>query len=140
MAGGRYLCSNCESDIVTEKVVRIESERRWVLERGGVARRQRTGFVLITHHCSCSAGPLTSRRRASYSGFVALFGRGVRLPYASPFAVIDLRDDDPLLRRWRWEVAQVTGVDEFVFWVDAERRKPLDDSRRRRRGDREDTA
>ncbi len=134
MAAGRYLCSNCESEIRTEKVLRIESERRWALESGAAARR-RTGFVLVTHHCSCSTGLLTSRRPASYEAFVALFGRGVRLPYLSPFAIIDLRDDDPLLRRWRWELEQVTGVDDFVLWVDAERRKSIDESRRGRRPD-----
>lgn len=124
----RYRCTNCGRAIATEGVVRIDLERRWALESEG-AKRRRTGFVLIVHHCACSSRLLTSRRYASFPGFVALFGRGVRLPYVSPFAVIDLRDDDPRLRRWRFEIEQVAGVDDLLLWIDAERRKARDELR-----------
>lgn len=130
--GDRYRCSTCGRAIATEHVVRIDAERRWASD-AGASRKRRTGFVLISHRCPCSAHVLISRRAASYAAFVALFGRGVRLPYESPFAVIDLRDDDPLVCRWRWELEQVTDVGDFVLWTDAERRKPLDESRRQRR-------
>ena len=128
----RYRCANCGRVIGTEDVVRIDAERRWSLDAGPSGRR-RTGFVLVAHRCACSRRVLTSRLCGSYAAFVWLFGRGVRLPYVSPFRVIDLRDEDPLVRRWRFELALLEGVDDFVLWVDAERRKPLDELRRLRR-------
>lgn len=76
-----------------------------------------TGYMLITHHCPCSKLLLTSRRRASYPAFVALFGKGIRLPYESPFHIHEVADDDPLLVRWRWELEQTEGVDEFLRWL-----------------------
>ena len=128
----RYRCTNCGRVILTEDVVRIDAERRWSLDARPSGRR-RTGFVLVAHRCACSRRVLTSRLSSSYPAFVSLFGRGVRLPYVSPFRVIDLRDDDPLVRRWRWELEHLEGVDDFVLWADAERRKPLDELRRLRR-------
>lgn len=77
---------------------------------------------------------MVSRRLSSYEAFVAMFGSGVALPYVSPFRVIDLRDDDPVVGRWRWELDTVEGVADFVLWVDAERRKPQDELRQQRRG------
>jgi hypothetical protein len=127
----RYRCSNCGRAIETLDVVRIDGEHRWAIDFGASSRR-RTGYVLITHRCPCSARVVVSRRYGSYAAYLALFGRGMRLPYVSPFRVIDLRDDDPAVTRWRWELEQVDTVDDFVLWVDAERRKAADESRRRR--------
>ena len=128
----RFVCSNCGRPLSVERVVRIDAERRWAVETGA-ARRRRTGFVVITHHCDCAAQPVSSRRCASYEAFVALFGRGVRLPYVAPFAYVELTDGDPRLGRWRFELELVAGVDDFELWLAAERRKPFDESRRRRR-------
>lgn len=131
-----FLCSNCGRPLAPERVVRIDAERRWSSEQGGAGtRRRRTGFVVVTHHCSCSTRVVMSRRCASYEAYVALFGRGVRLPYVTPFTWADVPDGDPRLGRWRFELGLVDGVDDFVLWVEAERRKPLDESRRRRRRD-----
>jgi hypothetical protein len=127
-----FRCSNCGLVLRPERVVRIDAERRWAMESGDT-RRRRTGFVVIAHHCSCSGRPVMSRRCASYEAFVALFGHGVRLPYVSPFALADVTEDDPRLRRWQFDLDLVEGVDDFVLWLEAERRKPLDESRRRRR-------
>jgi hypothetical protein len=129
---GCFRCSNCRRPLVAELVVRIEPERRWAAEGAG-ARRRRTGFVLVTHHCACSARVVMSRRRAGYDAYLALFGRGVRLPYVTPFVWAEVPDDDQRLERWRFELDLVESVDDFVLWVEAERRKPLDESRRRRR-------
>lgn len=128
----RYRCSNCGRTIETVDVVRIDGEHRWAVDLGSSARR-RTGYVLITHRCPCSRDAVVSRRHGSYAAYVALFGRGVRLPYVSPFRVIDLRDDDPVVTRWRWELDHVDTVGDFVLWVDAERRKAADESRSQRR-------
>lgn len=128
----RYRCSNCSREMETEDVVRIDVEHRWAIDFGS-SKRRRTGYVLLTHRCPCSQRPVVSRRYGSYDAYVALFGRGVRLPYVSPFRIIDLRDDDPLVRRWRWELEQADTVDDFVLWVDAERRKAADDLRQQRR-------
>lgn len=62
---------------------------------------------------------MVTRRHGAYAAYLALFGRSVRLPYVSPFRVIDLRGDDPLVRRWRWELDHVDTVDDFVLWIDA---------------------
>lgn len=121
-AGDRYRCSNCGRALEVEDVVRIDGEQRWAVDFGA-GRRRRTGYVLITHLCRCSRRPVVSRRHGSYAAYVALFGRGVRLPYVSPFRVVDLRDDDPLVRRWRWELDLVDNVGDFVLWIDAERRR-----------------
>ena len=131
-ADDRYRCSNCERALETEDVVRIDGEHRWALDFGAGTRR-RTGYVLITHRCPCSGRLVVSRRYGTYPAYLALFGKGVRLPYVSPFRVVDLRDDDPLVRRWRWELGHVDTVDDFVLWVDAERRKAADELRRQRR-------
>lgn len=128
----RYRCSHCGRAVETEDVVRIDAEHRWSAD-GGAPKRRRTGYVLVAHRCPCSARVVVSRRPATYAGFVALFGRGVRLPYLAPFTAVELGDDDPLLRRWRWELDQVDGVEDFVMWVDAERRKAADELRRRLR-------
>lgn len=96
--------------------MRIEAER---LDPGSrpVALERNTGYMLITHHCPCSRLLLTSRRPASYPGFIALFGKGIRLPYVSPFELQEIADDDPLLVRWRWELEQTEHVDEFLGWL-----------------------
>ena len=128
----RYRCSNCGRVIRTEDVIRIDGEHRWAIDYGA-SKRRRTGYVLISHRCACSRQVVVSRRYGSFAAYVALFGRGVRLPYVSPLRMIDLHDDDPLVARWRWELEQVDTVDDFVLWVDAERRKAADELRRKRR-------
>lgn len=114
--GAVYLCAHCDRPIETEWVVSIEAER---VDAGSrpVALERNTGYMLITHHCPCSKLVLTSRRRGSYPGFVALFGKGVRLPYVSPFHLREVDDDDPLLVRWRWELEQTADVEEFLDWL-----------------------
>ena len=131
-ADDRYRCSNCGRTIETEDVVRIDGEHRWAIDFGA-GKRRRTGYVLITHRCPCSQRAVVTRRFGTYAAYLALFGRGVRLPYVSPFRIVDLRDDDPLVRRWRWELDHVDTVDDFVLWIDAERRKAADELRRQRR-------
>lgn len=37
------------------------------------------------------------------------------------------------MRRWWWELDHVDNVDDFVLWIDAERRKAADELRRQRR-------
>lgn len=128
----RYRCSNCGRLIRTEDVIRIDGEHRWAIDFGA-SKRRRTGYVLISHRCPCSERVVVSRRRGTYAAYVALFGQGVRLPYVSPLRVVDLRDDDPLVTRWRWELEHVDTVDDFLLWVDAERRKAADELRRQRR-------
>ncbi len=120
-APDRYCCANCEKPIATEHVIRIVAERG----RGGantVAMARSTGYMLITHVCPCSSLALTSRRYRSYNAFVALFGRGVNLPYESPFRPVVVADDDPAVRAWRWELEQTEDVEDFLYWL--EHRRP----------------
>ena len=121
---GPFLCAGCEKPILTEHVLRIEAEAEAGNGRGGgtAKRGSHTGYMLITHHCPCSSLLIRTRRYGSYAAFVAMFGRGVRLPYESPFRLTDVADDDPLLVRWRWELEQTADADEFLLWLQAHRR------------------
>lgn len=116
----RYCCSNCDEPIETEHVIRIEAEKG----RGPgttPATRGTTGYMLITHLCPCSLLALTSRRYRSYKAFVAMFGRGVTLPYQSPFRPAVVDPDHAIVRAWRWELEQTTDVEDFLFWLEHRR-------------------
>ena len=116
----RYRCANCEEPIATEHVLRIEAERRRLPDRP--ALRGTTGYMLITHLCPCSSLALTSRRYRSYDAFVAMFGRGVNLPYESPFHPAVVAEDDRTVMAWRWELEQTPDVEELLYWL--EHRRP----------------
>ena len=121
IAPDRYRCSNCDEAIATERVIRIEAERG----RGpgnAVTGRGTTGYMLITHVCPCSPLAMTSRRYRSYKAFVAMFGRGVNLPYESPFQPALVAEDDPALLAWRWELEQTVDVEDFLYWLEHHRR------------------
>ena len=116
----RYSCSSCDAPIATELVVKIEAERR--TGRGAaLSTSGTTGFMLITHHCPCSPLVITTRRYRSYAAFVALFGRGVSLPYESPFRPADVAEDDPEMARWRWELEQTADAEDFLYWLEHNR-------------------
>jgi hypothetical protein len=115
----RYRCSNCDQPIVTELVLRIDAERAPRREDDRPSRA--TGYLLISHLCACSPLALTSRRYRSYPAFVAMFGRGVSLPYESPFRPTLVPVDDPMLVGWRWELEQIDDVDELLYWLEHRR-------------------
>jgi hypothetical protein len=124
-APDRYCCAGCDEPIATERVIRIEAERspaRGVPRSTAGGARVPTGYMLITHVCACSSLALTSRRYRSYEAFVAMFGRGVSLPYEAPFRPAVVPDDDPSLLAWRWELQQTLDVDDFLYWL--EHRRP----------------
>ncbi|MGH9281787.1 MAG: hypothetical protein ACRD0S_02500 [Acidimicrobiales bacterium] len=43
----------------------------------------------------------------------------------------EIGPDDPRPWRWRFELEQVGGMDDLELWLEAERRKSLDESRHR---------
>jgi hypothetical protein len=51
-----------------------------------------------------------------------MFGRGISLPYESPFRPTDVADEDPLVAAWRWELEQAVDVDDLLYWL--EHRRP----------------
>ena len=116
----RFCCSNCDEPIAAEHVIRIEAEKG---RRAGSTppTRGTTGYMLITHLCPCSPLALTSRRYRSYKAFVGMFGRGVTLPYQSPFQPAVVAPDDALVRAWRWELEQTTDFEDFLFWLEHRR-------------------
>ena len=119
-APNRYRCASCDAPIATEHVLRIEAERT----KGGTSTsptRGTSGYMLITHLCPCSTLVLTSRWYRSYEAFVALFGRGVDLPYETPFRPAMVPDDHPALAAWRWELEQIVDVDDFLYWLEHRR-------------------
>ncbi|MGI9033087.1 MAG: hypothetical protein ACR2HY_05310 [Acidimicrobiales bacterium] len=78
-----------------------------------------TGWVVFVHHCPCSPNEVrTSRSWATHPAFVALFGSQPWLPYRAPFAYGVVADDEPVLARWRWELAQVADANEFLLFLD----------------------
>ncbi len=107
---GIYTCSQCGRALELEKVLRADAER----EEGAA-----TGFVLFDHYCPCDVSAVhTSRLWGSYPSFVALFGTQPALPYAAPFTWQPVKEDDPMLSRWRWELGQVADVGEFMLFLD----------------------
>lgn len=112
----RYCCSNCDDPIATEQVIRIEAERRRGPGNGGTTGGT-SGYMLITHLCPCSRLALTSRRYRSYKAFVAMFGRGVNLPYDTPFRPALVAEDEPSVLAWRWELEQTVDVEDFLYWL-----------------------
>lgn len=108
--GGVFVCQECGTPIGLEQVVRTDAER----VDGSV-----TGYVVIDHHCQCTAGEVRSSRMwGSFPAFVALFGRMPFLPYETPFARAQVATDDPSVTRWRWELEQVADFDEFLLFLD----------------------
>ena len=113
---GVYCCSHCGRPLQLEMVVTADIER---------VNEAATGYILFQHFCRCDSATMrVSRGWGSYPSFLALFGSQPRLPYQAPFAWQGVADDDPTLRRWRWELAQVRAWDDFVLFLDdaAERR------------------
>jgi hypothetical protein len=120
-APDQYCCSSCERPIATELVIRIDPERR-PAPGGRSWLSGTTGYMLIAHLCACCPLILTSRRYRSYEAFVAMFGKGVSLPYESPFKPAEVSDDDPPMIRWRWELEQTSDADEFLYWLEHHQR------------------
>jgi len=111
-----FTCSGCRRPLELERVVAADVERN----DDGV-----TGWVVFTHHCACSSGRVArSRAWATHPAFVALFGSQPWLPYRAPFAYGEVADDEPVLARWRWELAQMGDADEFLLFLDDAREHP----------------
>jgi len=105
-----FRCSSCRRPLELERVAATDVER----DDNGV-----TGWVVFTHHCKCAPGNLiVSRAWATHPAFVALFGSQPWLPYRAPFAYGLVADDEPVLARWRWELAQMADAHEFLLFVD----------------------
>ncbi|MEN3316165.1 MAG: hypothetical protein V7605_2399 [Acidimicrobiaceae bacterium] len=105
-----FKCTACRRPLELERVATAEVER----DDHGV-----TGWVVFTHHCECAPGAVVvSRHWATHPAFVTLFGSQPWLPYRGPFAFGVVADDDPVLARWRWELAQMTDAHEFLLFVD----------------------
>ncbi|MGI8777307.1 MAG: hypothetical protein ACR2LJ_07940 [Acidimicrobiales bacterium] len=105
-----FRCSGCQRPLDLERVAAADVERN----DQGV-----TGWVVFTHHCPCSPGELVvSRAWATHPAFVALFGSQPWLPYRAPFVYGVVADDEPVLTRWRWELAQMADADELLLFVD----------------------
>lgn len=116
----RYRCASCEEPIATERVIRIEAEPGRASGKTPSGRGT-SGFMLITHVCPCSPLALTTRRYRSYKAFVAMFGRGVNLPYESPFRPAVIADDHPSVLAWRWELGQTVDIEDFLYWLEHRR-------------------
>jgi len=107
---GVFACARCRRPLELERVAATDVERN----DGGV-----TGWVVFTHHCACTPGTvIVSRAWATHPAFVALFGSQPWLPYRAPFAYGVVDDDEPVLARWRWELAQMADADEFLLFLD----------------------
>lgn len=107
---GIYTCSACNRPLELEKVLSADAEE---------ADRALTGFVVFQHFCACDPGAVqVSRMWGSYPAFLALFGAQPPLPYVARFAWHPVRQDDPFVARWRWELGQVADVDEFLLFLD----------------------
>jgi hypothetical protein len=106
---GVFCCSGCGSALQLEQVGAADAER---------ANGTITGYILIDHACSCAEGSRTSRCWGSYPAFLALFGKMPHLPFRSPFAFHRVAADDPVVARWRWELGQVAGWQEFMLFLD----------------------
>ncbi len=110
LAAAAFRCSRCGNPLDLERVIAAEAERK------GHAV---TGYVLFRHSCACTqGGTRTTRSWGTHGAFCALFGSQPWLPYEAPFRLQAVADDDPLARRWQWELAQVADVDEFLLFVD----------------------
>ncbi len=111
-----FRCSECRRALELERVAAADIER----DDNGV-----TGWVVFTHQCACRPGHLiVSRAWATHPAFVDLFGSQPWLPYRAPFAYAVVADDEPVLARWRWELAQVVDADELLLFVDDARTRP----------------
>lgn len=105
-----FRCSRCTRALELDRVVSADVER----DDDGV-----TGWVVFRHHCPCSpVGVRVSRAWATHPAFVALFGSQPWLPYRAPFVYGAVADDEPVLARWRWELAQVADAREFLLFLD----------------------
>ena len=110
-----FRCSRCKRPLELEQVATAD------VERGATGV---TGWVVFGHHCACSPGSVRqSRAWATHPAFVALFGSQPWLPYRAPFTYGPVADDDPLLVRWRWELAQTADSEELLLFVDDARER-----------------
>lgn len=107
---GVYTCWQCSRPLELEKVLSAEAEE---------ADKALTGYVVFQHLCACDPSAVqVSRMWGSYPAFLALFGTQPALPYTAPFAWQAVTEDDPTVSRWRWELAQVVDVGEFMLFLD----------------------
>ncbi len=107
---GVYTCSKCGRPLQLEMVRSADVERL-----NGLA----TGYVLFQHFCKCDPETLrVSRGWGSHPSFLALFGQQPSLPYRAPFTWQGVSEDDKLMNRWRWELAQLADWDELVLFLD----------------------
>ncbi len=112
----RFRCSGCADPIQLERVVAADAERRG---------RGVTGYVVFRHSCACTpAGTRATRSWGTHAAFCALFGSQPWLPYQAPFRYQSVDDDDPGLRRWREELAQLADADEFLLFLDSAKVEP----------------
>lgn len=109
-AGQTYDCAGCRRPLELERVVSADVER---------AEGALTGYVVFEHSCRCTEGDIrVSRAWGSYPGFLALFGGVPALPYVSNFTFTPVTGDEPPVRRWAWELAQVADVEDFMLFLD----------------------
>jgi hypothetical protein len=109
-AFGVYTCTACGRSLQLEMVLSAEAER---LEGSA------TGYISFQHFCPCDPSVVhNSRAWGSHPSFMALFGTQPALPYTAPFAWQPVKEDDPNVCRWRWELGQVADVGEFLLFLE----------------------